>query len=306
MKIALLGCGYLGKIHAKCLKEIKNVDIVGVYDISQEAAKETAEQFDTVAYLNLQALLESCDIIDITAATTAHFELAATAIRAGKHCFIEKPLTATVDEAVKLIELAQKHNTIIQVGHVERYNPAFLAVLPHLSRPFFIEAQRLSEFNRRGADVSVVHDLMIHDIDLVLSLISSKLIDIHAIGYKYITETIDFAEARFLFANGEVAHIVANRVARQSLRKMCIFQPEAYFMVNFQEKKTEKIAFNDHKTTVTEIPILEHNAIVQELSDFIKVVLHRSAPKITMEDGLNALSIADKVVTKILQQNAPL
>jgi predicted dehydrogenase len=304
MKIGLIGCGYLGKIHAKCIKEVKNVDLVGVYDISPEAAEETAEKFFTTAYFDLQALIENCDVVDIAAATTTHFELAKKAIIAGKHCFIEKPLTATVDEAVKLVELAQKHNVLVQVGHVERYNPAFLAALPHFTKPFFIEAQRLSKFNWRGSDVSVVHDLMIHDIDLALSIMKSEIIDIQAVGYKFVTESLDFADAMLLFANGGVAHITASRIAAQPLRKMCIFQPKNYLNVDFQEKKIENIEFENQQTFVSEIPIVEHNAIVEELSDFIQTVQHNKTPTVTINDGLNALRIADKVVTKILQQNS--
>ena len=303
MKIGLIGCGYLGKIHAKCIKEIKNIDLVGVYDIDQEAAEETAEKFFTTAYFELQALIENCDVVDIVTTTTDHFELAKKAIVTGKHCFVEKPLTATVDEAVKLIELAQIHNVVVQVGHVERYNPAFLAALPHLSHPFFIEAQRLSKFNLRGADVSVVHDLMIHDIDLILSVMQSEVVDIQSTGYKFVSEFIDIANARLLFANGGIAHITASRIAAHPLRKMCIFQPKNYLNIDFQEKKVEIIEFENRQTFVTEIPIVEHNAIVEELSDFIQTIQHNRIPKVTMNDGLNALCIADKVVTKILQQD---
>jgi len=300
MKIGLIGCGYLGKIHAKCIKEIVNLDLVGVYDSSHEVVQEIAEQFATKAHFDLQTLLENCDVVDIVAATTAHFELAKQAIIAGKHCFIEKPLTATVEEGEKLIELAQKHNVIVQIGHVERYNPAFIATLPHLTKPFLIEANRLSKFNVRGADVSVVHDLMIHDIDLILSIMKSEIIDIQATGCKYLTEYVDFATARLLFANGGVANIKVSRVSEQPLRKMCIFQPENYISVNFQEKKVEKIEFQNNQSCCTEIPIKDCNAIVTELSDFIQTVKENGVPKVTLNDGLNALHIADKVVKKIL------
>jgi predicted dehydrogenase len=303
MKIGLIGCGYLGKIHAKCINEVKDLELVGVYDISQETTEETATQFSTAAYSDLQTLVDQCDVVDIVSATATHFELAKTVITSGKHCFIEKPLTATVEEAEQLIELAQKYNIIVQVGHVERYNPAFLAVLPHLSQPFFIEAHRLCKFNLRGADVSVVHDLMIHDIDLVLSIIKSEVIDIQSTGGSYITESLDIANARLLFANGSVAQITASRIAAQPSRKMCIFQPENYITVDFQEKKSEKIEFQNNQTWLTEISVIEHNAIVEELSDFIQTIQHHRMPKITMNDGVNALRIADKVVTKILQKN---
>jgi len=303
MKIGLIGCGYLGKIHAKCIKELKNVDLVGVYDISPEAAEETAEKFCTTAYFDLETLIENCDAVDIAAATTTHFELAKKAITAGKHCFIEKPLTATVEEAEKLTELAREHSVLVQVGHVERYNPAFVAALPHLTKPFFIEAQRLCRFNLRGSDVSVVHDLMIHDIDLVLSVMQSEIIDIQAIGYKFITETLDFANARLLFANGGIAHITASRIAAQPLRKMCIFQSKNYLTVDFQEKKVENIEFENQQTFISEVPIVEHNAIVEELADFAQTVQYHKIPTVTIKDGLSALRVADKVVTKILQQN---
>jgi len=303
MKIGLIGCGYLGKIHAKCIKEVKNLELVGVYDISKEAAEETAKQFDTVAYSNLQELIVHCDVVDIVSATITHFELAQIAIKAGKHCFIEKPLTATVDEAEKLINLAKKHDVMIQVGHVERYNPSFIAALPHISNPLFIETHRLCKFNLRGTDVSVVHDLMIHDIDLVLSLMQSEVIATHAVGYKFLTDSLDIASAQLHFVNGGVANLNVSRVSSQPVRKMCIYQPKNYITVNFQEKKVEKNEFDNTQTIITAIPIMEHNAIVEELSDFIHTIQHKRVPKVTVSDGLNALRIADKVFTVILHQN---
>jgi predicted dehydrogenase len=302
MKIGLIGCGYLGKIHAKCIKDIKNAELVGVYDIFHEATKETAEKFNATAYFELETLIANCDVVDIVTSTTTHFELAKKAIIAGKHCFIEKPLTATVDEAEQLIEYAKKNNVIVQVGHVERYNPAFCAALPHITQPLFIDAQRLCKFNPRGADVSVVHDLMIHDIDLVLSIMKSEVIDIQASGYKFITDSIDLAKTKLQFANGGVAYIKANRISAQSSRKMCIFHHKNYLSVDFQEKKVEIIEFEKGQTFAIEIPIVEHNAIVEELSDFVNAVQKNRVPKVSMYDGLNALYIADKVVNKIMQQ----
>ena len=301
MKIGLIGCGYLGKIHAKCINEIETFELVGVYDISQTAVEETAELFSTVAYFDLQALIDQCDIVDIVSATVTHFEVAKTAIVSGKHCFIEKPLTATVEEAELLIELAEKHKVVVQVGHVERYNPAFLAALPHITKPLSIDAYRLCKFNTRGTDVSVVHDLMIHDIDLILNILKSEVIDIQAEGYRYLTESLDIANAKLLFANGSVAHIKVSRIAEVPVRKMCILQPENYITVNFQEKRVEKIDFQNHQANLTAIPITEHNAIVAELSDFIQAIQHYQTPKVTTIDGLNALRIADKVVKKIIQ-----
>ena len=304
MKIGLIGCGYLGKIHAKCIKEVKHLDLVGVYDISHNITQEIATQFTTVAYTNLQALIEQCDMLDIVSATITHFELAKTVILSGKHCFIEKPLTATLEEAEQLIELAKKHNVVVQVGHVERYNPAFLAALPYISEPFLIEAHRLCKYNGRGNDVSVVHDLMIHDIDLIRSIMKSEVIDIEATGQKYITDSIDFANAKLLFANGGAANITASRVSENPVRKMHIFQPENYITVNFQEKTAEKIEFLNNQTITTTIPVIDHNAIVEELSDFIYTIQHKQTPKVTMNDGFNALRIADNVYKIILRKCA--
>jgi predicted dehydrogenase len=303
MKIGLIGCGYLGKIHAKCIKEIKNVELIGVYDISKEIAIETAEKFNTNAYFELQTLIENCDVVDIVTSTTTHFDLAKKAITAGKHCFIEKPLTATVAEAEKLIDLAETYNVSIQVGHVERYNPAFVAALPHLSLPLFIEARRLCKFNLRGSDVSVVHDLMIHDIDLVLSIMKSEVVDIQTIGYKFITDSLDFSIAKLKFSNAGSAMITASRIAAHPSRKMCIFHQKNYITVDFQEKKVEIIEFEKGHSFATEIPIVECNAIVEELSDFINTIRQNRVPKVTMYDGLNALRIADKVVNEIIQHN---
>ena len=303
MKIGLIGCGHLGKIHAKCISEAKNMEFVGVYDISQEIAKETAALFNTRAFFDLQSLINGCDILDIVSATVSHFDLAKTAIIAGKHCFIEKPCTATVDEANELIKLSEKHNVVVQVGHVERYNPAFLAALPLLTKPYFIESHRLGEFTPRGTDVSVVHDLMIHDIDLVLSIMQSELIDVQASGCRYVTDTLDVANARLLFANGCIANMSVSRVSTHSLRKMYFFQPENYISVNFKGKKVEKFDFSNGNSTLTEIPVIEHNAIVEELSDLIQTIQNKRTPKVTLKDGFYALSVADKVVKKIMQQN---
>jgi len=300
MKIGLIGCGYLGRIHAKCIKEIKNLELVGVFDIDQNAAKEAAEQFSTTAYTDIQTLINHCDVVDIVSVTATHFEVAKTAIVSGKHCFIEKPVTATVEEAEQLLELAEKHKVIIQVGHVERYNPAFIAALPHITKPLSVEMYRLCKFNLRGTDVSVVHDLMIHDIDLVLSIMQSEVVDIQANGHKYLTEFLDIVNARLLFADSGVANINVSRIAEHPKRKMCIFQEKNYITVNFQEKKVEKIEFYNKQSIITEIPVQDHNAIIEELSDFIQCIQQHRAPKITINDGLKALCIADKVVKKIL------
>jgi len=306
MKLGLVGCGYFGKIHAKCINELKNVDFEGIYDTSLGVATEIAEQFSTTAYAEIDKLIENCDVVDIVASTSAHFELAQKAITAGKHCFIEKPLTTNVAEAEKLIELAKKHNVIVQVGHVERYNPAFQAALPHFTNPFLIKSNRLCRFHVRGTDVSVVHDLMIHDIDLVLSIVKSEVIDIQATGCKYVTDLLDVAHAKLLFENGSVAHFTASRVSDHPVRKMRIFQPENYMTINFQDKKVEKFEFINQQTIINELPIFEHNSIIKELSDLIHSIKQNQPPKVAMEDGLNALRIVDKVVAIIHQQKCTL
>jgi predicted dehydrogenase len=303
MRIGLIGCGHLGKIHAKCIKEIDVFDLIGIFDISHQKVQETADQFGITPYFDLQALIDSCDLVDIVAATTAHYELAKQCIIARKHCFIEKPVTATVEEAEKLIELAEKYKVIVQVGHIERYNPAYLAALPYISQPFFINAHRSCRFNLRGSDVSVVHDIMIHDIDLVLSITQSKIIDIQANGYKWVTNSLDYADAKMIFENGVVAQLTASRVSSNILRKMCIFQSNNCISVDFQDKKAEIIMFERLNTITAEIPVIAHNAIIEELCDFIQSVQQKRTPKISLMDGNKALCIADKVITNILQQN---
>ena len=301
MRIGLIGCGHLGKIHAKCIQEVGQLELAGVFDISQEKAQGTAQLFHTTHYNNLQQLVEHCDAVDIVATTTAHYELAKQVIEAQKHCFIEKPIAATVEEAEKLIELAAHYNVIVQIGHVERYNPAYVATLPYISNPYHIEAQRFCKFNLRGSDVSVVHDLMIHDIDLVLSIVESEVIDIQATGYKLVTDNWDYVEARLFFADKTMAHLTASRVASDTLRKMCVFQPNNCISVNFQEKKAEKIEFERGKMVIHEIPVAEYNAIVTELDDFMHAIQENRTPKVTMNDGYNALVVADKVIAKLLQ-----
>ncbi|MDR0206065.1 MAG: Gfo/Idh/MocA family oxidoreductase [Bacteroidales bacterium] len=301
MKIGLIGCGHLGIIHAKCIQEVSQLDLKGVFDISQQKARKTARLFNTTHYNNLQELIDECDAIDIVATTTAHYELAKQVIEAQKHCFIEKPIAATVDEAEKLIELAAHYNVTVQIGHVERYNPAFVAALPYVSNPYYIEVQRFGKFSPRGSDVSVVHDIMIHDIDLVLSIINSEIIDIQTIGYKLVTDNWDYVNARLFFADNTMAHLAASRVASDTLRKMCIYQPNNCISVNFHEKKAEYVEFERKKTVIHEIPVVEHNAIVAELEDFVHAIQQDKTPKVSMNDGYYALVVADKVIAKLLQ-----
>ena len=237
IKIGVLGAGHLGKIHLRLLKESARYDLVGFYDTQPQQAARIAREFGYRSFNDINSLLESVDVVDIVTPTVTHYELAKSALERGKHVFLEKPITTTVEEAKDLVELAKKKNLQGMVGQVERFNPAFMAARPHIKHPMFIESHRLAEFNPRGTDVSVVLDLMIHDIDAVLSVVSSKVVDVQASGVSVISDTPDIANARLRFENGCVANLTASRISMKTLRKSRFFQRDAYVSVDFFEKK---------------------------------------------------------------------
>jgi predicted dehydrogenase len=239
MRIGLAGVGHLGKIHLKCLKNIPEWEVGGIYDANPKTAEEVGQEFGVRVFPTFEALLDASDAIDLVTPTTTHFELASQALKSRKHLFIEKPVTHTLTEARKLQKLYAEADVKIQIGHVERYNPAFISVKDRIKNPMFIEAHRLAEFNPRGTDVPVVLDLMIHDIDVVLAAIQSPVKKISASGVAVISETPDITNARIEFVNGAVANLTASRISMKRMRKMRIFQKEAYISIDFLKKESE-------------------------------------------------------------------
>ena len=260
LKAGVLGAGHLGKIHLKLLNQSKKYELVGFYDPIKENALKVEKEFGYKAFDTIEALINAVDVVDIVTPTLSHFECAKEAIEKGKHVFIEKPITNTVEEAEILIQLTEKHNVKGQVGHVERFNPAFTAVKDAIINPMFIETHRLAEFNPRGTDVPVVLDLMIHDIDIILSVVKSKVKSVSASGVAVISDTPDIANARLEFENGCVANLTASRISLKKMRKARFFQKDAYISVDFLEKKCEVVKMKDAPQNPGDFDMILQNA----------------------------------------------
>lgn len=315
LKVGVLGAGHLGKIHLRLLNESKKYQLIGFYDTNPNYAKEIESEFGYLFFDKYEDLLAKVDVIDIVTPTLSHFEMAKKAITAGKHVFLEKPITNTVEEAEELITLAKKHNVKGQVGHVERFNPAFTAAAPKIENPMFIETHRLAEFNPRGTDVPVVLDLMIHDIDAILSVVKSKVKKVNASGVSVISETPDIANARIQFENGCVANLTASRISLKNMRKSRFFQRDAYISVDFLEKQTEVVKMKDAPKTPGDFDMIlqnaegvkkqiyfdnpdvgSNNAILDELETFADAINNNTTPIVSLEQGTEALRVAKMVI----------
>ncbi|MDB9702282.1 Gfo/Idh/MocA family oxidoreductase [Flavobacteriales bacterium] len=319
LKIGVLGAGHLGKIHIKCILQIEEYELVGFYDPDKKVTEDVKNQFNIKSFDSLAELIENCDVVDIVTPTLSHYYCARSAIMASKHIFIEKPITNTTEEAKSLMNLAEEAKVKVQVGHVERFNPAFLSVQNTIENPMFIETHRLAEFNARGTDVSVIHDLMIHDIDIILSIVKSNVKRISANGVAVVSETPDIANARIEFDNGCVANLTASRVSLTSMRKTRIFQKNAYITIDFSNKTSQILQLSEVTEKTDEFSILldlgkdkkkkeinfvkpeikENNAIKDELTSFAKSILNNHQPLVTVEDGYNALRIASIIHDKM-------
>ncbi len=319
LKIGVLGAGHLGKIHIRLLKEISSAQLVGFYDHNADAAALVENEFGVKKFQSFDELLNECDAVDIVVPTVAHYENAVKAIKRSKHIFVEKPLSNTVSEGKKLLSLVNEANVKGQVGHVERFNPAFLAAKDYFNQPMFIETHRLAEFNPRGTDVSVVHDLMIHDIDIVLSVVKSAVKKVSASGVAVVSDTPDIANARIEFDNGCVANLTSSRISMKNMRKSRFFQRDAYISVDFLKKKTEIVRLKNltgepgpldvtidlgHGKGIKQIyfdqpKVEETNAIKMELELFINSILHNTTPAVSVEDGYHALHVAHQVMEKL-------
>lgn len=316
LKIGIFGVGHLGKIHLSQLMTMKDVEVVGFYDPSNANAASVTEQYQIPRYTIAEELVLAADAIDIVAPTTQHFKLCEIALRNGKHIFVEKPMTNTMDEAKTLVKLVEEANIKFQVGHVERFNPAFLALRGYNLKPMFIEVHRLAEFNPRGTDVSVILDLMIHDIDIVLSIVQSTISRISASGVAVMSDTPDIANVRIEFHNGCVANLTSSRISLKKMRKMRLFQKDAYIGIDFLDKKTEIIKLKTpedaglftldietnagKKTIAIDNPeVKQVNAIRMELELFRDSILYNKPVAVNVIDGLQALDVAHQILQKI-------
>ncbi len=320
LKVGVIGTGHLGKLHTKMFKEILNCELIGIYDSNNELAKSVAMEFGIKAFGSINDLFRSVDAVSVAATTSAHYELVKQSLKNGKHVFVEKPITTTILEAQEIVKLSNAKKLNLQVGHIERFNPALISLEKYIIKPMFIQTDRLAQFNPRGTDVAVVLDLMIHDIDIILSLVNSEVKKIDASGVAVVSDTIDIANARILFENGAVANVTASRISQKKMRKMRIFQRDNYLSLDFitgvsevfrltpvEEKvDTSSISFGEigvgekKKRIVYEQPeIREINALKYELELFINSVQLNKKPIVSGEDGLRALKVAEIILLKI-------
>lgn len=316
LKIAVFGTGHLGKYHLNNWLEIPDVQLVGFFDPDDANAKNVEEKYQLKRYTDASELMDACDAVDIVAPTIQHFQLCDAALRKGKHVFVEKPLANTMEEARMLVKLAKESNLKFQVGHVERFNPAFLAVKDQQLQPMFIEVHRLAQFNPRGTDVSVILDLMIHDIDIILHLVKSNVSNISANGVAVMSDTPDIANVRIEFDNGCVANLTSSRISMKKMRKIRLFQKDAYIGIDFLDKKTEIIRLNTpgdknvftfdietnngKKTIAIASPaIADVNAIKMELEAFKASILNNTETAVTVLDGFRAMEVAHQILEKI-------
>ncbi len=323
LNLGVVGVGHLGALHAKMLADIPQVKFAGVFDINMQRTREIAQEFQTVAFTSLDDMLPCVDALTIATTTSTHCTVAKRALLAGKHVFIEKPMTETIEEADELVRIARHNNLLIQVGHIERFNAAVLAVEKYNINPMFVESHRLAQFNPRGTDVAVVLDLMIHDIDIILSFVKSPVVKVEANGVAVVSDSVDIANARLQFENGCVANVTASRISQKKMRKMRMFQKDAYIAIDFAEKSAEvfRLVGEDeppHKGTMMlgqiesgkvkrniayETPKVEDvNALRYELELFVKSIRTNTPPPVTGEDGIRALKVAHLVMEKIEQQ----
>jgi predicted dehydrogenase len=316
LKVGVFGVGHLGKFHLNNWKEIEGIMLAGFYDPSDENAAAVEKNYNLKRFESPSALIDACDVVDIVAPTTMHFEICKMAILKSRHVFVEKPLANTMAEAKEIVKLAKEANIKLQVGHVERFNPAFLAIKEYDLNPMFIEVHRLAQFNPRGTDVSVILDLMIHDIDIILSLVKSSVKNVYANGVNVLSDTPDIANVRIEFDNGCVANLTSSRISMKRMRKMRLFQKDSYISVDFLDKKTEVIKYkspsdknvfsfdietnNGTKTIAIAAPIVkENNAILEELKSFVAAIVQNRSTIVSEIDGYRAMEVAHLILEKI-------
>ena len=317
LKIGIFGVGHLGKIHLKLLYELTNLyNVIGFFDPDDREAEIIQDLYNIRRYKTINELIQNCDCIDIVTPTLFHYEIAIEALRASKPVFIEKPITDKIEEAESLVNLSKENSTLIQVGHVERFNPEFIEAQKYLKQPMFIETHRLAQFNPRGTDVPVVLDLMIHDIDIVLNVVNSRVRKISASGVSVISDSNDIANARIEFENGCVANLTASRISLKNMRKSRFFQRDAYVSVDFLTKELEVVQMEDIDNAPDDFDIvfdpgngkvkkrilfnkpniLQNNAIKEELTSFHNSIIYSNPAVVTGEQGLKSLEVAYAII----------
>ncbi len=295
LRVGVIGVGYLGQHHARVFAGLDGVELVGVADTDSKKALDTAEKYGCRSFSSYADLIEVCDVLSIVTPTSTHHAIAMDCLKAGKALFIEKPITERLDEAGDIIEAAEKNNLIVQVGHLERYNPGIIAAANMISGPLFIEAERLSPFLGRGIDVDVTLDLMIHDIDIVMSMAHSKVKEIRATGSSVITDKIDVAKAWLEFENGCKALITASRLASEKARKLRIYQKDSYIFINYQTQEVRRYFKKAADISFDVVQPENKEPLKEELSDFISCVQKRKRPLVSGKEAMDALEIALRI-----------
>jgi predicted dehydrogenase len=320
LRVGVIGVGHLGKIHVRILKELNtHFDLVGIYDSNEQTARQVSQEFGLKYFESPKDLMNSVDCVDVVTPTISHYEYVSEAIKMRKHVFVEKPLAETMDEAKSLVALCLEADVKVQVGHVERFNPAFQAAIPYFNSPMFIETHRLAQFNPRGTDVPVVLDLMIHDLDVILSVVKSRVKKISASGVAVVSDSHDMTNARLEFENGCVANLTASRISLKNMRKSRFFQKDAYISVDFLSKELEVVRMQDlegeadpfdivleigkenvkKKILIDKPELQDVNAIKEELSSFYDSIMNNHIPKVSIENGFEAMEVAHEILKKL-------
>jgi predicted dehydrogenase len=307
LRAAVIGVGYLGRFHAQKYAALPGVELVGVVDVDLSAAERVAAEVGCPAFSDYRELLDMIDLASIVVPTHFHFSVAKDFLAAGRHVLVEKPITETVAEAEELIALARKQGVVLQVGHLERFNPAIVALNGELNKPMFIESHRLTPYRGRGTDVNVVLDLMIHDIDIILNMVKSELTSIHASGVPVLSGEVDIANARLEFASGCVANVTASRVSRDAMRKVRVFQPDAYFSIDYQKRRIAVCRKDGEGMVLPGLPgitmlekgFAESDALMDEIEAFVAAVKNGTPPVVGGEDGRRALEVALQISSRL-------
>lgn len=302
MVTGVIGTGHLGFHHARILGEITG-DTVPVFDTDRERMREIASEIDVRPCSSINSLLDRCGSVVVATTTSTHHQVVLRALDAGIHVLVEKPIAATISEGREMVERAQENNLVLAVGHVERFNPAILAASGLIDEPLFVEGHRMAPFNPRGTDVSVVLDLMIHDIDLVLSFVRSPVVSIQASGIPVLSENVDIASARIQFENRCVVNMTASRISREPIRKLRFFQPRRYVSVDFADRKVEAFRLDGSEIIPVSVEVPEVDALTEELKDFRNACATGSDPVVSGIDGLNAL-ISAQIISGRIQEAA--
>lgn len=307
LRLGVVGVGYLGEFHAQKYASMEDIDFVGLTDKNPERAQEMARKYNTKAYNSHTELLSHVDGLSLAVPTVSHFEIGHDILDHGIHLLIEKPITLKLMDADRLIEVAKKNNTILQIGHIERFNPAVIKMESMLSKPLFIDSHRLAFFTNRGTDVDVILDLMIHDLDIIMHIVDSEIKEINAVGMPVISEKIDIANVRIIFSNGTVANLTASRVSNESLRMIRIFQPDNCISIDYSKRKISVTQFKGSEKDSANIPSLVHkedefldsDPLADQIRSFVETIKTRAEPKVTGVDGRKALAVALSIIDQI-------